>query len=65
MSNWYEPILFVFAVITLVMGLSSIIMGFLSQPAGTNPMQARIEYGFFGASGLVLFVIFLYALCTA
>ncbi|MGJ8679962.1 hypothetical protein [Paraglaciecola sp.] len=65
MSNWHEPILFTFALITFVMGLSSIIMSLFPQPAGTNPLQTKIEYGFFGASGLVLFIVFVYALCTA
>ncbi|MCF2947312.1 hypothetical protein L0668_04275 [Paraglaciecola aquimarina] len=65
MSNWYEPILFTLALITFVMGLSSIIMSLFPQPAGTNPLQTKIEYGFFGVSGLVLFVVFVYALCTA
>ncbi len=65
MSNWYEPILFGFALISFVLGISSIIMSFLPQPAGKNIMQAKIEYGFFGVSGLALFVLFVYGLSVA
>lgn len=65
MSNWYEPILFGFALITFVLGISSIIMSVLPQPAGKNVMQAKVEYGFFGASGLALFALFVYGLSIA
>ncbi|MDU0353186.1 hypothetical protein RS130_03885 [Paraglaciecola aquimarina] len=65
MSNWYEPILFGLALITFVLGLTSVIMGALPQPADKDTMQTKIEYGFFGVSGLVLFAVFLYALLTA
>ncbi|GAC20048.1 hypothetical protein [Paraglaciecola arctica] len=64
MSNWHEPILFGFTLITFVLGISSIIMSFLPAPEGTNVMQSKIEYGFFGASGLALFAVFVYALAT-
>ncbi|WP_293748748.1 hypothetical protein [uncultured Paraglaciecola sp.] len=64
MSNWLEPILFGFTLITFVLGTSSIIMSFLPTPEGVNVMQSKVEYGFFGASALVLFVVFLYALAT-
>jgi hypothetical protein len=64
MSNWHEPILFGFTLITFVLGISSIIMSFLPALEGTNVMQSKIEYGFFGASGLALFAVFVYALAT-
>lgn len=64
MSNWHEPILFGFTLITFVLGISSIIMSFLPAPEGVNVMQSKIEYGFFGASGLALFAVFVYALAT-
>lgn len=65
MSNWYEPILFGFTLITFVLGISSIIMSVLPTPEGVNVMQSKVEYGFFGASALALFAVFVYALATA
>jgi hypothetical protein len=65
MSNWQDPILFGFTLITFVLGISSIIMSFLPTPEGGNVIQAKVEYGFFGASGLALFAVFAYALATA
>jgi hypothetical protein len=65
MSNWYEPILFGFTLITFVLGISSIIMSMLPAPEGVNVMQSKVEYGFFGASGLALFAVFVYALAIA
>jgi hypothetical protein len=62
MSNWYEPILFGFILITFVLGLSSIIMSFLVPPEGENVMRTKVEYGFFGASAFALFTLFVYAL---
>jgi hypothetical protein len=64
MSNWHEPILFGFILITFVLGISSIIMSFLPAPEGVNVMQSKVEYGFFGASALALFAVFVYALAT-
>ena len=65
MSNWHEPILFGFTLITFVLGISSIIMSFLPTPEGENVMQYKVEYGFFGASALALFAVFVYALAIA
>lgn len=65
MSNWYEPILFGFTLITFVLGISSIIMSFLPTPEGVNVMQSKVEFGFFGASGLAVFAVFVYALSIA
>lgn len=64
MSNWLEPLIFVFGLIAFVLGMSSLIMSFLPQPAGANEMKSKIEYGFFGASGLVVCIVFAYALAT-
>ena len=65
MSNWHEPILFGFILITFALGISSIIMSFLAIPEGENVMQHKVEYGFFGASSFALFAVFVYALATA
>ena len=62
MGNWNDAILFGFALIAFVLGFSSIIMGFLPQPSSQAAMKNRIEYGFFGVSGIVLFILFVYAL---
>jgi hypothetical protein len=65
MSNWHEPLLFGLALITFVLGISSIIMSLLSPAQGQNVMQAKVEYGFFGFSGLALSMLFVYALGVA
>ncbi|MFQ3192248.1 MAG: hypothetical protein ACI936_003400 [Paraglaciecola sp.] len=64
MSNWLEPILFGFTLITFVLGISSIIMSFLPTQEGENVMKSKVEYGFFGASAFALFAVFVYALAT-
>jgi hypothetical protein len=64
-SNWYEPILFGFTLITFVLGISSIIMSFLPTPEGGNVLQSKVEYGFFGVSAMALFAVFVYALVIA
>jgi hypothetical protein len=62
MSNWYEPILFGFTLITFVLGISSIIMSILPTPEGGSVLQSKVEYGFFGVSAMALFAVFVYAL---
>lgn len=63
MSNWGEAVIFGFALVAFVLGLSSIIMGFIHKPADAETLlQQRVEYGFFGVTGLVLFILFSYAL---
>jgi uncharacterized membrane protein YuzA (DUF378 family) len=62
MGNWGDSILFGFALVAFVLGVSSIIMGFIAQPGQENVIKSRVEYGFFGITGVVLFGLFLYAL---
>ncbi|MFT4937835.1 MAG: hypothetical protein ACI88A_000857 [Paraglaciecola sp.] len=62
MGNWNDAILFGFALTAFVLGISSIIMGFLPQASTHGTMKNRVEYGFFGVSGLILFILFVYAL---
>ncbi len=64
MADWGNAVLFAATVLAFVLGLSSIIMGFLPQPAGAegNGMKEKVEYGFFGVSGLVIGVLLLVAL---
>jgi len=37
-------------------------MGFMTAKAGAEGMQEKIEYGFFGVTGLVLCMLMAYAL---
>ena len=62
MNEWASALLFGVALIAFVLGLSSIIMGFLTSSNGENVMQQRIEYGFFGVSGLVVCILMGYAM---
>tara|TARA_B100002049_G_C15786798_1_gene253123 strand:- start:227 stop:418 length:192 start_codon:yes stop_codon:yes gene_type:complete len=62
MSEWLNAVFFGIALVAFVLGLSSIIMGFLSDKKGSSGMQEKIEYGFFGVSGLVVCLLMGYAL---
>ncbi|MFT4994260.1 MAG: hypothetical protein ACI965_001283 [Paraglaciecola sp.] len=62
MGNWLEAILFGCALVAFVLSLSSIIMGFLPQANAENALKTRVEYGFFGVSGLAVFFLLVYAL---
>lgn len=63
MAEWGEALLFGVAVLAFVLGLSSIIMGFIAQPAGAaNEMKEKVEYGFFGVAGLVISLLFYIAI---
>lgn len=62
MTDWINAIMFGVALVAFVLGLSSIIMGFITAQAGANGMQSKIEYGFFGVSGLVVFAMMIYAI---
>ena len=63
MAQWGEAVLFGFALLAFVLGMSSIIMGFLPQPAGTaHGMKEKVEYGFFGIAAMVICSLFIIAL---
>ncbi|MEW9799619.1 hypothetical protein [Alteromonas sp. CYL-A6] len=62
MADWINAIMFGVALVAFTLGLSSIIMGFMSSAEGSKGMQEKIEYGFFGVSGLVVFLMMGYAL---
>lgn len=62
MSEWISAVGFGAGLIAFVLGMSSIIMGFMSAKAGAEGMQEKIEYGFFGVSCLVVCVLMAYAL---
>ncbi|WP_088332592.1 hypothetical protein [Lacimicrobium sp. SS2-24] len=63
MGNWVEAILFGFALLAFVLGLSSILMAVIHKPVEAgDAMKSKVEYGFFGVTGLVLGLLFIYAL---
>jgi len=61
LSQWLIGLM-QFALIAFTLGLSSIVMGFMTAKAGAEGMQEKIEYGFFGVTGLVLCLLMAYAL---
>lgn len=62
MNEWLSAGFFGVALVAFVLGISSIIMGFMVNSQGENVMQQRVEYGFFGVSGLVICLLMGYAL---
>ena len=62
MALWGEALLFGVTVLAFVLGVSSIIMGFLPQPVQGSGMKEKVEYGFFGISGLVIALLLFIAL---
>jgi hypothetical protein len=62
MTDWINAILFGVAVMAFALGLTSIIMSFMTTETGGKGMQEKIEYGFFGVSGLVVCLLMGYAL---
>lgn len=61
MGEWSSALLFGLFLFSFTLGVSSLIMTFI--PAKQeNAMRSQVEYGFFGVSGLVLSLLFVYAL---
>lgn len=60
MTSWAEAVLFAVTVFAFVMGVSSLIMGMI--PVSTNGMKEKVEYAFFGISGLVIALVLFIAL---
>lgn len=60
MSSWAEAGLFGLTVLTIVLGISSILMGVIPSPA--HGMKEKVEYGFFGVSSIVVSVLLVLAL---
>ena len=61
MQDLINAIIFAGAAIALILGLSCIVMGFLSTKSGAEALKERIEYGFMGVSGLVITLLLGYA----
>jgi hypothetical protein len=57
-----NTILFGAMILALVLGLSCIVMAFLSSKTGLDAYKERIEYGFMGVSGLGIMGLLAYAL---
>ena len=55
MASWVEAGLFGLTVLTLVLGISSILMGVIPSPA--HGIKEKIEYSFFGVSSIVIAVL--------
>lgn len=62
MGDWIDAILFGVALVAFTLGMSSIVMGFMSNKEGAAAMQERVELGYLGVSGLVLCLLMVYVL---
>lgn len=63
MNEWISAIGFAVGLAAFVLGLTSIIMGFIGpDQTGAQAVKQKIEYGFFGVSGLVVCLLMAYAL---
>lgn len=63
MNEWISAIGFAIGLVAFVLGLTSIIMGFISSgQSGPESVKQKIEYGFFGVTGLVVCLLMGYAL---
>ncbi len=56
-----DALLFGFMMLSLVLGLTCVVMAFLSTKTGAEAMKERIEYGFLGTSGLAIMGLLAYA----
>ncbi len=61
MNGILSGFLFGATVLALVLGLSCIVMAFLSGKTGAEGMREKIEYGFMGVSGLTITLLLGYA----
>lgn len=62
MFEWINALAFGGALLALVLGLTCVIMAFLSSETGEAGMKEKVEYGFFGVSGIILTALLAYAL---
>lgn len=61
MNGILSGFLFGATAVALVLGLSCIVMAFLSGKTGAEGMREKIEYGFMGFSGLAVALLLGYA----
>ena len=57
MSEWINAIVFGVGVLAFVLGITSIVMAVISTKTTESGMQEKVEYGFFGVAGLVVFCV--------
>ncbi|MDN4502770.1 hypothetical protein QX776_10160 [Alteromonadaceae bacterium BrNp21-10] len=62
MGNWLEAILFGAALVAFVLGFTSLIMGFIGNPVAEEAIKSKVEYGFFGVTGLIISMVMIYAM---
>lgn len=62
MNEWVGALTFGVALVAFVLGLSSIIMGASANGDSGTVMQERVEYGFFGVTGLVVCLLMVYVM---
>ncbi|WP_371195392.1 hypothetical protein [Glaciecola sp. SC05] len=62
MSELLSTLMFGLMMVALVLGLSCIVMTFISTKSGKEALQERIEYGFLGVSCLVVALLMVYAM---
>ncbi|XOV79645.1 MAG: hypothetical protein ACFHVJ_01500 [Aestuariibacter sp.] len=61
MGDWVSAFIFGLALLAFVLGLSSVIMGFMT-PKQEDALKKQVEYGFFGVAGLVISLLCFYAM---
>lgn len=61
MSDILNGLLFGATIVALVLGLSCIIMAFLTGKSGVDGVREKIEYGFLGVSALAITGLLAYA----
>lgn len=61
MGEWGSALIFGLALVAFVLGIASIITALIT-PKQDDVLQKQVEYGFFGVAGLVLGLVFLYAM---
>ena len=57
-----NTVLFGLMLLALILGISCIVMAIISGKKGAEGMKERIEYGFFGVSGLGFMGLLAYAI---
>ncbi|GAC29243.1 hypothetical protein [Brumicola pallidula] len=61
MNDILSGFLFGATAVALVLGLSCIVMAFLTGKTGAEGLREKIEYGFMGLSGLAITLLLAYA----
>lgn len=62
MNELVSSLTFGVLILTLVLGLSCIVMTVITDKSGTEALQERIEYGFLGVASLVIALLMIYAM---